>query len=51
LIGVIIVLLMRFRPEGVLPPQRELIWPSVVDDAPEQPDSGVRDSKAGESND
>ena len=51
LIGVIIVLLMRFRPEGVLPPQQELIWPSVVDDAPEQPDSGVRDSKAGESND
>ena len=51
LIGVIIVLLMRFRPQGVLPPQRELIWPSVVDDAPEQLDSGVRSSKAGENND
>ena len=47
LIGVIIVLLMRFRPQGVLPPQRELIWPGTVDDAPEQPDSGVRESKAG----
>ncbi len=30
-IGVLIVLLMRFRPQGLLPPQRELIWPSVVD--------------------
>jgi len=48
LIGVIIVLLMRFRPQGVLPPQRELIWPGTVDEAPEQPDSGVRDTKAGE---
>jgi len=47
-IGLIIVLLMRFRPEGVLPPQRELIWPKTVDEAPEQPDSGVRDTKAGE---
>jgi branched-chain amino acid transport system permease protein len=47
LIGVIIVLLMRFRPQGVLPPQRELIWPGTVDDAPEQPDSGVRETKAG----
>jgi branched-chain amino acid transport system permease protein len=35
----------------VLPPQRELIWPSVVDDAPEQPDSGVRETKVGENND
>lgn len=50
-IGVIIVLLMRFRPEGVLPPQRELIWPSVVEGAPEQPDSGVRGAKGGESSD
>ncbi|WP_254832920.1 branched-chain amino acid ABC transporter permease [Haloglomus salinum] len=51
LIGVLIVLLMRFRPQGVLPPQRELIWSSVVDDAPSQPDRGVRGSKAGESDD
>jgi len=48
LIGVIIVLLMRFRPQGVLPPQRELIWPKTVDEAPEQLDSGVRETKAGE---
>ncbi|WP_276259776.1 branched-chain amino acid ABC transporter permease [Haloglomus litoreum] len=51
LIGVIIVLLMRFRPQGVLPPQRELIWSGVVDDAPERPESGVRGAKAGESDD
>jgi len=47
-IGLIIVLLMRFRPQGVLPPQRELIWPGTVDEAPEKPDSGVRETKAGE---
>jgi branched-chain amino acid transport system permease protein len=51
MIGLIIVLLMRFRPQGVLPPQRELIWPSVVDNAPEQPESGVRETKVGESHD
>ena len=50
-IGAIIVLLMRFRPEGVLPPQRELIWPDVVDEAPSQPDSGVRETTAGERGD
>lgn len=27
LVGLLIVLVMRFRPEGVLPPQKELIWP------------------------
>jgi branched-chain amino acid transport system permease protein len=47
-IGLIIVLLMRFRPQGVLPPQRELIWPKTVKEAPDQPDSGVRETKAGE---
>ncbi|WP_123539060.1 branched-chain amino acid ABC transporter permease [Halosimplex salinum] len=47
MIGVLIVLLMRFRPQGVLPPQRELIWPTAVDKAPSRPDSGVRDVKAG----
>ena len=47
MIGVLIVLLMRFRPQGVLPPQRELIWPSAVDEAPSRPDSGVRDARAG----
>ena len=48
LIGLIIVLLMRFRPQGVLPPQRELIWPSAVDEAPERPDSGVREQRRGD---
>ncbi|MFC7097512.1 branched-chain amino acid ABC transporter permease [Halobaculum marinum] len=32
-VGLIIILVMRFRPEGVLPPQRELIWPSALDEA------------------
>ena len=31
IIGLLIILLMRFRPQGLLPPQRELIWPSVID--------------------
>ncbi|MES3518406.1 MAG: branched-chain amino acid ABC transporter permease [Natronomonas sp.] len=46
-IGVLIVLVMRFRPEGILPPQRELIWPSVVDDPPKRPESGVREARGG----
>ena len=51
LIGVVIVSLMRFRPQGVVPPQRELIWPGVVDDAPETPDTGVRTARGGDSDD
>ncbi|WP_256297319.1 branched-chain amino acid ABC transporter permease [Haloarchaeobius salinus] len=47
LIGVIIVILMRFRPEGLLPPQRELIWPGTVDEVPEGPDVGVREARGG----
>jgi len=49
LIGVVIVAVMRYRPQGILPPQRELIWPSAVDDrgTPETPDSGVREQKGG----
>ncbi len=50
-IGLLIILVMRFRPQGILPPQRELIWPSAVDSsAPSRPDRGVRDVKAGEDN-
>ncbi len=45
LIGLLIVLLMRFRPQGVLPPQRELIWPDVVDEAPDRPETGVREAR------
>ena len=49
LIGVVIVAVMRYRPQGILPPQRELIWPSAVDGGgtPEQPESGVREQKGG----
>ena len=49
LIGLLIVLVMRFRPQGVLPPQRELIWPSAIDGSgtPERPTSGVRERKGG----
>jgi len=49
LIGVVIVAVMRYRPQGVLPPQRELIWPSAVGGGgtPETPDSGVRERKGG----
>ena len=50
LIGLLIVLLMRFRPQGILPPQRELIWPSAADETPERPDTGVREAR-GESDD
>jgi len=49
LIGVVIVAVMRYRPQGILPPQRELIWPNAIDDrgAPNRPDSGVREQKGG----
>jgi branched-chain amino acid transport system permease protein len=50
LIGLLIVVVMRFRPEGILPPQRELIWPGAVDEAPKRPDTGVREAR-GESDD
>nr|WP_303645234.1 branched-chain amino acid ABC transporter permease [Salinirubrum litoreum] len=32
-VGVLIIVVMRFRPQGVLPPQRELIWPQSVADS------------------
>ena len=48
-IGLIIIAVMRFRPEGILPPQRELIWPSAVaDDDTTEPEMGVREAKAGD---
>lgn len=31
LIGLLIVLIMKFRPQGILPPQAELIWPSATE--------------------
>ena len=30
LIGLLIVLIMKFREQGILPPQKELIWPSAM---------------------
>jgi branched-chain amino acid transport system permease protein len=46
LIGLLIIIVMRFRPQGILPPQRELIWPDAVEDAtPSPPDSGVREMR------
>lgn len=36
LTGLLIVGLMRFRPEGVLPPQRELIWPTAAGGADDE---------------
>jgi len=48
LVGVLIILIMRFRPQGILPPQRELIWPDSVDDAVRKgPDTGVREARGG----
>jgi branched-chain amino acid transport system permease protein len=32
-VGVLIIVVMRFRPQGVLPPQRELVWPAAVADS------------------
>ena len=29
LVGLLIIAIIRFRPEGLLPPQRELIWPGA----------------------
>lgn len=50
LIGLLIVLLMRLRPQGLLPPQRERIWPSVVQTPPQGPDAAVREQR-GDSDD
>jgi branched-chain amino acid transport system permease protein len=47
-IGVLIVLVMRFRPQGILPPQRELIWPGTVDEPATTPQTGVREARGGE---
>lgn len=32
IVGVLIVLIMRFKPEGLYPPRDELIWPKSLDD-------------------
>lgn len=49
LIGVIIVVVIRFRPQGILPPERELIWPDAIEEgAPKRPKRGVRPARVGE---
>ena len=30
LVGLLIILIVRLRPEGILPPERELIWPDAM---------------------
>ena len=48
-VGLLIILVMQFRPQGILPPQRELIWPESVDDAVRKgPETGVREARGGE---
>jgi branched-chain amino acid transport system permease protein len=44
-IGVLIILVMNFRPQGLLPPQRELIWPGTVDETPGNIETGVREAR------
>lgn len=48
LIGALIVVVIRFRPQGILPPRRELIWPGAVGDAaPTRPERAVREARGG----
>ncbi|WP_323676132.1 branched-chain amino acid ABC transporter permease [Halorubellus sp. PRR65] len=49
-VGVIIILVMRWRPEGVLPPQRELIWPSALADADVPGRKAARQAKVTDNN-
>jgi branched-chain amino acid transport system permease protein len=30
LVGLLIIFIVRLRPEGILPPERELIWPDSL---------------------
>ena len=47
LIGALILAVMRYRPQGILPPQRELIWPNALGSSatPDTPARGVREQK------
>jgi branched-chain amino acid transport system permease protein len=47
-IGILIIVVMRFRPQGLLPPQKELIWPGTVDETPTTIDRGVREARVGD---
>ncbi len=48
LIGLLIVLVMRFRPQGVLPPQRELIWPRALSESSQEPASAANRGETNE---
>ena len=50
LIGVLIVLVMKFRPQGILPPQRELIWPDAISGSETKPKRHTNQQPGGDSN-
>lgn len=39
LIGLLVIMIVRLRPEGLLPPQREHIWPAALERSESEPES------------
>ena len=50
MIGVLIVLVMKFRPQGLLPPQRELIWPDAISGSQTGPERHTNQQTGGDAN-
>jgi len=50
MIGVLIVLVMKFRPQGLLPPQRELIWPDAISGSQTGPERHTNQQTGGDTN-
>ena len=50
MIGVLIVLVMKFRPQGILPPQRELIWPDAIEGSETEPERHTNQQPGGDTN-
>ena len=50
MIGVLIVLIMKFRPQGLLPPQRELIWPDAIAGSQTEPERHTNQRPGGDAN-
>ncbi len=50
MIGVLIVLVMKFRPQGLLPPQRELIWPDAISGSETETKRHTNQRTGGDSN-
>ena len=50
MIGVLIVLVMKFRPQGLLPPQRELIWPDAIAGSETKPERHTNQRPGGDAN-